>query len=127
MEHIVPLHELFEGNLDLEQTVLDHINDYREPSTPSYESLAEVSDARILYWVQYNIARLSEQRQLTVREQPFGYRPGEGVDLDELAERYRKIDWTLTAHGVKPTSEGWGYIRFGCVTDHGIFNLRDTK
>ena len=106
------LMQLFRYNDGMAQAILDLVNTYREPGTPEYTGLAEISDARIRYWVRYEISSAKEVQRIWTPD----------ALLNELTIAYEAIDAELEALGVKPTSEGWGVIR-----DYGNRRVRDTK
>lgn len=109
-ERVGYLMQLFNWDDGMAQAILDLINLYRQPGTPEYIGLSEVSDARIHYWVQYEIKAAEE----------YAARWNEPVH--PVIERYKLIDAELERLGAKPTSEGWGFIK-----DFGFKRVRDTK
>ena len=109
-ERVGELMQLFNWDDGMAQAVLDLINLYRKPGTPEYTGLAEVSDARIRYWVQYEI-KTADEYATRWNEPPH-----------PVIEHYRRIDAELGRRGVKATSEGWGFIK-----DYGFKRIRDTK
>jgi hypothetical protein len=118
-ERVARLMAIFKWSDNLAQAILDMINTYRKPGTPEYTGLAQVSDGRIRYWVQYNIKRLEERHYyLPGKEQKFQ----ETFNPDPVIQAYKAIDAILESEGVKPTSEGWGFIK-----DFGYKRVRDTK
>lgn len=103
----VPLNRVFTGPIaaGMQQTVLDQINDNREPATDPYMSLSEVSDARILYWCEYLLGQLRSTHP----------------ELTHLEEDYQQAVSVLRSYGVTSDHEGFSPWTFGVVTRQGIF------
>ena len=102
---------------DIAQTLLDRLNDCREPSTPPYESLNEVSDKRLCYWV---LDGIRESDRCADRNGMYASRCREVFHI--LAD----IHDILFDEGILSDPEGWGVIRFGVVDGNkkNIYNMR---